>query len=282
MIRYKLICALCCLVVIWQCSTVALAQQTTQWRVQFKGSVSSERETTIRDWVSDVVTATEKVLNHSAHSHARVLVESVYFSSSDVPWGEVKRGTPITVLVQVNRFSDMQDIEKDWTLYHEIAHIYLPYLPTRSRWLSEGFATFMQNVIMLESSVYDRAMFEQRLLAGLKRGAANTQKQPGKLAYVSADMWQRRAYQRVYWSGTAFFIEAQLALQKSGQSLAEVVSRFNQCCYRKNMSAKELVSQFDKISNSSIFSGLYARYRLREDFPAITRTQIKSLLSPAK
>jgi hypothetical protein len=36
----------------------------------------------------------------------------------------------------------------DWTVYHELAHMALPYLGSEYRWFSEGFASFMQYQIM--------------------------------------------------------------------------------------------------------------------------------------
>ena len=87
-------------------------------------------------------------------------------------------------------------------------------------------------------------------------------------------MWQQGAQQRVYWSGSAFFIEAELALQQQGQSLTQLIKRYNECCYSSKTTAKKLVTTFDQLSRSAIFSTLYARYTQRTDFPDITREQL--------
>jgi len=91
-------------------------------------------------------------------------------------------------------------------------------------------------------------------------------------------MWKQRAQQRVYWTGAAFFVEADLALHKQGKSVAAIIKQYQLCCRAARTSAKTLIKELDKLSRSSIFTTLYdAQYNTRTDFPVITKTQLNTL-----
>ena len=41
----------------------------------------------------------------------------------------------------------LDDLRTDWTATHEFSHLLLPYVSRRDRWLSEGLASYYQNVL---------------------------------------------------------------------------------------------------------------------------------------
>ena len=61
-------------------------------------------------------------------------------------------------------------------------------------------------------------------------------------------MWKQRAQQRVYWTGAAFFVEADLALHKQGKSVAAIIKQYQLCCRAARTSAKTLIKELDKLS----------------------------------
>jgi hypothetical protein len=90
-------------------------------------------------------------------------------------------------------------------------------------------------------------------------------------------MWNQGAQQRVYWTGAAFFVEADLELHQQGQTLAEIIKAYQLCCRTARSSAKTFIKDLDKLSRSSIFTSLYAEYKNRTDFPNVTKKLINTL-----
>ncbi|TLX49486.1 hypothetical protein CWC31_16230 [Pseudoalteromonas ruthenica] len=253
------------------------ASADTHWQLNFESYASDERQQQLQAWVNTAVDNTHNRLGALHYKHVDVSISQPVFTTEAVPWGEIKRGPPVQVVLEIGRFADIKRIRKDWTIYHELAHLYMPYLPAEDRWLSEGFATLMQNYTMLHAGIYNRGQFEHRLQAGLARGKADTRIQQGPLSEVSATMWQRQAYQRVYWSGVAYFIEAENELARHKLRLSDIIVRYNHCCFRPRSSAKEFISALDGIAKTPVFSNLYSRYRLRHDFPTIKQAHITRL-----
>ncbi|MBB1366233.1 hypothetical protein H5154_07475 [Pseudoalteromonas sp. SR44-5] len=236
--------------------------------------LSKSKQQIILQWLNFSLEQTQATLGPLPYSNLPIYLHPRYIAFEPVPWGSVRRGDPGGIELHFDRFASFTQLRDDWTLYHEMAHLYLPLLPYSGFWLSEGFATYMQNIIMRDSKVITREQFIQRLSAGLERGRQQTRTKQQPLSELADDMWQQGAQQRVYWSGSAFFIEAELALQQQGQSLTQLIKRYRECCYSSKTTAKKLITTFDQLSRSAIFSTLYARYTQRTDFPDITREQL--------
>ena len=97
-------------------------------------------------------------------------------------------------------------------------------------------------------------------------------------------MWQLDAFQRVYWSGVAYFIEVENALKKENKpNLLSLIKRYQVCCRQSHKNTEagiNFVKDLDRLSRSAIFSSHYFRYRNRTDFPAISSAQIRQLIQP--
>ncbi|PKH57024.1 hypothetical protein CXF83_14445 [Shewanella sp. Choline-02u-19] len=231
----------------------------------------------MKHWLENGVKVVELTLGPMPADRLNVELVKKSFASEPVPFAQVIRGDPNKVKLQVNPTWPLQNFVDDWTLYHELSHLYLPYLNYSAFWLNEGFATYMQNVSMLNGGVIDKKAFMQKVLAGLERGRKNTLLRPGKLSDVSADMWRQHAYMRVYWTGTAFFVEVDLLLMQQGSSLAAVVGKYSQCCLAQESTGEALMQQLDAIADTRLFYQTYRRYIDRQDFPMIKAEQLQRL-----
>jgi len=234
--------------------------------------LSPEITAKFTNWSANTLNAVELTLGPLPQPHLPIRLKTKFFASEPVPWGQVERdkyevGDGLYLVVY--RHARARQLRQDWTLYHEISHIYLPYLDYQSFWLSEGFATYMQNVIMLQNGIYSVPEFIDKLTAGLKRGKNNTLMASGPLNQVTNKMRKNRAFMRVYWSGAAFFIEADIKLQKQGKDLPGVIRRFSACCKSKIDTGRELVNQLDKINKKLLFAPQFNKYQKRHDFPKI-------------
>lgn len=63
-----------------------------------------------------------------------------------------------TVGLFVNSERPIDDFYSDWTATHEFSHLMLPLLSQRYRWISEGFASYFQNILMSRAGRYQLAV----------------------------------------------------------------------------------------------------------------------------
>ncbi|MCK8046663.1 hypothetical protein MSG37_17380 [Shewanella sp. 1CM18E] len=238
-------------------------------------NVPESEKVKVRQWLNYGVNAVSKTLGPLPQKRIEIEVIQQRNAREPVPFAEVNRSKPIKVKLTVDAFATLDDFIEDWTLYHELSHLYLPYLDYPSFWLTEGFATYMQYVTMLKSQIINRQSFIERMRDGFIRGANQTEKHPGRLADVADNMWQRRAYKRVYWSGAAFFVEVDYQLMSQDLSLADVITRYSRCCLREYNTGKHLMAEFDNLTQTTAFTDAYQKYAKRRDFPKISELQIE-------
>ena len=261
-------------IVFWS-MTESLQAEPVRW-LDGEGFNTSEQQT-VNTWLNFAVKATQHSFGVLPFNTIDFRVKRSRQHSEPVPWGQVNR-IDNSILLHISPYFGLTALKDDWTIYHEIAHLYLPFLDDHDTWLSEGFATYVQHITMMQANVLTEQQAFARINAGFGRGKANTRKARGPLFSVSDRMHNNKAYMRVYWSGTAYFMEADIALQKQGKNLVEIIAQYAKCCLTMDGTGLALTKDLDRISNSSIFSKLYWVYRNRGDFPVITDQETKKLL----
>ncbi len=276
MVINRLLLVFTCSMSCWIAPKMA-AQENSKIDLQLEARFNSQQEQIIKTWLSQGLSAVEHSIAPFPQKHLPISVLRHHNNRQPVPWGQVVRGEPDTIQLHVAPNASLNALSNDWTFYHEVSHLYLPYLDYSSFWLGEGFATYMQYIIMFQANLLSRKQFIERMNAGFERGRRTTMTKPGRLKDVANNMWQLRAYRRVYWSGASFFLEADLALQQQGKSLNQVISAYVNCCLTKNSRGIRLVRQFDRLSQSNIFEPLFHKYANRTDFPKVTSQQLATI-----
>ncbi|KZN38896.1 hypothetical protein N480_11745 [Pseudoalteromonas luteoviolacea S2607] len=270
------------------CLCLLISHQATFSReivVDFKGkSPSPQQQAVIFEWLNYGVDAVEKTLGPMAQSTVPISV-SMTSAKEPVPWGQVVRGHIDEINMRIGEFNSIDDLTSDWTLYHEFSHLYHPLFAYQDFWLAEGLATYFQNVVMLQNGIYSKAEFLRRIQDGLERGKVATRSHMGQLDKVSVNMWRLRAYQRVYWTGAAFFVEAETLLKKAGAkyTVAQILAMYQVCCRSgesegASKSAYKFVARLDSLSGTKVFLPLYKRYRYAKGFPNINNEQLALLI----
>lgn len=190
--------------------------------------------------------------------------------SDPVPWAQTRRGGGLAVHFYVARDASAQALRNDWTAAHEYAHFLHPYLGASGRWLAEGLASYYQNVLRARAGLLSEHEAWRLLHAGFVRG----QRQGGgsTLDEAARRMPQARQFMRVYWSGAAYWLEADLALRAregDARTLDEALSRFAACCLPQSRGwpPERFVAELDRVLDADVFVPLYARYRHRRDVP---------------
>ena len=138
-------------------------------------------------------------------------------------FGEAFPGAHPTVVLHVGEVTGLDEVVGNWVAQHEIAHVALPRFAREDAWLSEGLASYYQELLIARAGGQSAERAWGRLLDGFARGAPRAG--DDTLAGDSAKMGERHAYWRVYWSGAAIALEWDVALRRDhGRTLDEALA----------------------------------------------------------
>ncbi|MFP6835755.1 MAG: hypothetical protein VB948_06555 [Pseudomonadales bacterium] len=192
-------------------------------------------------------------------------------SPSAVPFGYVIRDGGEAVRFFVDAGRPLVDYLGDWTATHEFSHLLLPYISSRDRWISEGFASYYQNVLLARRGVYTEQEAWRRLHRSFERARAI--KNPPMLNRMSdRPFWEMRML--IYWSGAALALTADVELRRlsdSTESLDSVLGRLQACCLpsERSWTGDELFSTMDTLTEYPVFEDLFRRYAYNRGMPSL-------------
>jgi len=221
----------------------------------------------ITAWVQTMASAVTTVSDGFPVKDAQVLVVMVDGQRGAVPWGQVNRSGGPGVLFVVNGNSSKQALFDDWTAAHEFSHLLTPYTP-HDRWLSEGFASYHQNITRLRSGLLDEKTAWSKLIAGFERGRKSA---AAENAPVLAEAGRRHNMQ-MYWGGAVLALKADVGLQLSTagkMTLSDALAKLKHCCLGtgKAWRAGELFHQLDQLTDSQVFTEMYHQQALQRTYP---------------
>jgi hypothetical protein len=161
-----------------------------------------------RRWLGRAVQATASLGGRFPRDRVHFIVVPMQSQGQQVVFGMVRRGGGVP-----SPDATVEELEGDWVAVHELSHLWLPRLYAGDRWISEGIATYLQEVLRARCGLQSNERAWTRLQEGFERGRrSGTGRQ---LASESRDMNRTGAYHRVYWAGAAF------ALETDGQLASE-------------------------------------------------------------
>ncbi len=221
----------------------------------------------ITKWIKAMAGSVAQVGNSFPLKDIQVLVVLIDGEGGAVPWGQVNRGGGQGVLFVVNANKSEQQLFTDWTAAHEFSHLLTPYTPN-DRWLSEGFASYHQNISRLRAGLLDEVTAWSKLVAGFERG----QKSAAKSTAPTLKKANRQHNMQMYWGGAVIALKADVALQQATDgkmNLSQALAGLQDCCLGtgKGWSAKQLFTELDRISQTDVFMTLYQQEVLRESYP---------------
>ncbi len=204
-------------------------------------------------------------------ARVQVLVVPLGRGQEPVPWAEVQRGGGDAVHLYIDQRQSEQAFLDDWVLVHELGHLLHPPMRGSARWLYEGLASYYQNVLRARAGLLDEETAWRKLHAGFRRGMAQT-KRGRTLAESARNMPWTGEYMRVYWSGAAIALLADLELRRRSQgtqSLDRVLGDLARCCLPsdRKWTDRKVLDKLDALSGTEVFSGLYRRWLDSDRFP---------------
>ncbi|MBC8006988.1 MAG: hypothetical protein H7X76_02960, partial [Prolixibacteraceae bacterium] len=142
-------------------------------------------------------------------------------------------------------------------------------------WLSEGVATYYQNVLRARGGRLSATEAWQRLHAGFVRGMQSAHGLT--LAQATESMYRDGTYMRVYWEGAAILLIADVRLRQltvGKQSLDTALAALNECCAATDRawSARELFEKLDEVTGTGVFREIHDQHVASRNFPDMSQT----------
>jgi len=248
--------------------------------IEVRQPVDDEKSAEIVEWIQSTADTVKLVYGRFPNANAKIIVipstENAWGSDSPVIYGRVTRRDGETVELFIDPNRPIEEFYTDWTATHEFSHLMLPLLSQRYRWISEGFASYYQNVLMSRAERYTPEFAWQRLSEGFERGRES---RPDLSPNDAASEGIRHARMKIYWSGAAIALMADITLRErsSGEeSLDAVLGQLQSCCLpsKRRWSGPQLFEKLDTFVKTPVFMPLYRQYADEDGFP-----ELKPLLS---
>ena len=226
-------------------------------------------------WIKDSAQMVTDLYGRFPQSQAQILVAPGARGNEPTPWAYVVRGGSPAAHFFINQRRPVKEFFEDWTAVHELSHLLLPYVNADDIWLSEGVATYYQNVLRARAGRMTAAEAWQRLHAGFVRGMESA---PGlTLAQATESMYRDDTYMRVYWEGAAMLLIADVRLRQltaGKQSLDTALAALNDCCGATDRawSARGLFDKLDEVTGTGVFGEIYDQHVASRNFPDLAQT----------
>lgn len=269
------------LFLVFAASTTSMANVTqvevagATLHIEIQQPIDDERASELVDWVKS--TAENVTLTYGRFPNPAPIIivkpaRSMGWDGDDraVTFGRVTRRGDETIELFVNPDRPIEEFYSDWTATHEFSHLMLPLLSQRYRWISEGFASYYQNILLARAGHYTKEFAWERLTAGFERGRVSN---PDLSLNQAGDARVRGARMKIYWSGAAIALLADVELrQRSGgaESLDTVLGDLQRCCLpsRRRWSGPDLFRRLDSFLESPVFMPLYRKHANEAGFPS--------------
>lgn len=240
--------------------------------VAIDAGVDAAQMDKLQRWLGRVGHAALSAYGRLPLADVQVLVIPVGAQSEAVVFGQSTRGQGNGLTLFVDPAQDARAFDRDWVAVHEFSHLFHPHLGARGAWLAEGLATYWQNVLRARGGLLTPQRAWAELADGFARGTKDTREQARELEDASAAMERDHEFTRIYWSGTAYWLDVDLALRHAGRtSLDEVLQRFDACCLpsERAWAPQAFVEKLDALAGTDVFTRSWREYRALRVFPVV-------------
>jgi len=204
---------------------------------------------------------------------AQVIVVPVGSGSGGMAFGQVGRGGGASILLLMHSNATLDDLAADWVTVHEFSHLTMPVVARDDAWLSEGTATYYQEVLRARAGLQTPLEAWRAIDDGFRRGEAGGTGR--SLAEESRDVHQTYAFTRVYWAGTAIALLADVELRRRAgpvASLDAAMERLASCCAgsTRTWSAAAIARTIDGLAGADVLGQLMTRHLPSTEIPDVT------------
>ncbi len=219
-------------------------------------------------WLTSAARAAALAVGRFPSSDGVIAVIPTPGSDRPVRFGMAARGGGASLLLLVSADAGLHALERDWVAVHEFCHLLHPFVARDDAWLSEGLATYYQEVLRVRAGLLPEAEAWRRIYEGSMRGRDADH----SLAHHSASMFADNSFSMVYWAGASFALMADVELRRRTRgaiTLDAVMAELSRCCARRMqpVPAREVVAELDRIAGAPVFSELMQRWVLGPRLP---------------
>lgn len=237
----------------------------------------------VNGWLDEAATAVTTLYGRFPVPSPQVLVLPWEPVGEPVPWGQVIRGGAPSTLFVIDQRRPAKEFHDDWTAAHELSHMLLPYVRRSDAWLSEGVASYYQNVLRARAGMISEETAWKKLHAGFQRGIDGTRGNQ-TLRNATEKMRAENNFMRVYWSGAAIALLADIRLREQTgnvHSMDTALAALQECCLPSDRiwSAREVFEKLDELTGSHAFKSLYQKHANGRSFPDLSDAYEKLGLS---
>ncbi|MDU0354720.1 hypothetical protein RS130_13060 [Paraglaciecola aquimarina] len=219
--------------------------------------LSKVKKSLLTEWVTKGVNATRATLGVYPNTLNFYLYPKK--AKQPVPWAHTRRDEHESVHLYVDSRFPLDKFIKDWTIYHEIAHLAIPYLGSKYSWLSEGFASFMQYQIMHQAGILAGSLhsnYHQKISPHLRWFNSEL-----TAASIAQRLMKNEQYPAAYWGSAYFFVLADKQLRQAHQvNLVELISHYQDCCRQNDNNVHDLMQSLDNMLETKILANLLQQY----------------------
>ena len=221
-------------------------------------------------WIERAARAITTVYGVFPVPNLQVIVTPTPRGNKPVPWAYVARGGGSAVHLFVRPNFPEGEFMRDWTVVHEMSHLFLPYMQWGDAWLVEGLPTYYQNVAMARGGLIPEEEAWRRMIRGFEDGEAVGARYT--VYQASERIGRRGIYRRVYWGGAAYILAVDLHLRQSSggsYSLDDVLQEMHRCCLGTNYRwrGEDVVARLDEAVRSRVFAETFEEQIKSRPFP---------------
>lgn len=216
-------------------------------------------------WLRSAVEAVRPVGGAFPRDSLHLVVVPAGTGDSAILFGLVRRGGGASILLFPTANANVAELSRAWVLVHELSHLTMPRL-SGDRWISEGYATYMQEFLRLRAGLLTPEVVWGRIVSKLRDEREGVGL---PLAEESDIMSRTRTYAHVYWAGAALFLEIDVALRRRGSSLFEVIGSAP-WSEGERWDGYRCLAAIDEIIGAAVAMPLAERYAASTEIPDLT------------
>jgi hypothetical protein len=225
----------------------------------------------VEAWLANAGLVVAQVTGRFPVARAQVIVMPSSATGSEVRFGHTGRSGGASIMLFTPAEVSLEMLRSDWVAIHEFSHLLHPFVVRPDAWLSEGLATYLQEVLRVRSGMLPAEEAWRRLYEGAQRG----QDAEGTLGEESRRMAHSFNYQTVYWAGAAIALMADVELRRRSEGRQSLENALGGLALRPDTmespaTAQSLIAALDAAVGAPVFHEITARFLGGEQLPDLT------------
>ena len=228
----------------------------------WEGDFTAEEQEKLKTWITEVNEATACTLGPYQFD---VYVNFIRSDSKNrpVPFGFASRKGGINqVNLYVNPTESPEELMGDWTAQHEFSHLSIPYLGSKHKWFSEGFATFLSRQTMMDQGLFSQSEFDSLYHSRITEAKECYNSTTKTFIEVSDSLMQNYGYSDMYWGSSTFLFTLDKRLrQEKSMRFVDIMKIYQLKCRSGDKALRDVIGSFDKAIGEPWCIDLMAIYR---------------------